>query len=236
MLTTPSQLRRLLQLPALRGRDAGLLRHRPGHPQHRPGGRRGERGRAHGGDPARAHLRLPSRPARARARSLTRAGIPMLEDACQALGARRREGPAPSAPPDPAGLRLLRQQADDDRRGRRPDPRRRRDGRALPQRAQPGPRPRHVPGRPLGDRVQLPHDRHPGRDRDRAARALRRAARGAGRRSRRPTPSASRELGAPAGEGDPDGLVLPCADRGDERAQLVRLHRAAARRPRTATT
>ena len=41
----PPELRRLGQLPALRGRDAGLLRHRSGHPQ--PRSRRG-RGRGRG--------------------------------------------------------------------------------------------------------------------------------------------------------------------------------------------
>ena len=41
VLTSPLQLRRLGQLPALRGRAAGLLRRRPGDPRPRPGRRRG---------------------------------------------------------------------------------------------------------------------------------------------------------------------------------------------------
>ena len=71
------------------------------------------------------------------------------------------------------------------------------------------------------------------------AAARRRAAR---RRPLRRAPRRAR-CGAPAGEGDPDGLVLPCADRGARAAQLVRLRRAPAgggrprrggRRPRSA--
>ena len=66
VLTTPLSLRRLLQLPALRGRQAGLLRRRPGDADARPGrgrgrGRRGDRGPAAG-----PHLRLPGGDRRAR--------------------------------------------------------------------------------------------------------------------------------------------------------------------------
>ena len=43
----PVQLRRVRQLRALRGRAAGVLRHRPAHAQHRTRGRRGGGHRAH---------------------------------------------------------------------------------------------------------------------------------------------------------------------------------------------
>ena len=88
----PLQLRRLRQLPALRGRAAGLLRRRPGDAQHRPGGRRGGRGRAHGRDPARPHLRLPGRDGPRSRRSPPSAASAILEDACEALGAVDAEG------------------------------------------------------------------------------------------------------------------------------------------------
>ena len=55
----PLQLRRLGQLPALRGRPPGLLRRRPGHAQPRPGRGRGGGRRAQRRHPAGPHLRLP---------------------------------------------------------------------------------------------------------------------------------------------------------------------------------
>ena len=62
------QLRRVGQLPALRGRDAGVLRHRPAHAQHRRRTRPARRvDGAHHRAAAGAHLRLPGRHAGARA-------------------------------------------------------------------------------------------------------------------------------------------------------------------------
>ena len=101
----PVQLRRLGQLPPLRGRAAGLLRRRPGHPQPRSGGRRGGGRRAHGRDPAGPHLRLPGRHAGARG-DRRRHGLGILEDACEALGAvdaeGRRSALAATSPPSPS--------------------------------------------------------------------------------------------------------------------------------------
>ena len=51
-------------------------------------------------------------------------GLAIVEDACEALGARHRDGVARRRARQPGGLRLLRQQAADDRRGR--------DGHARP--------------------------------------------------------------------------------------------------------
>ena len=86
------QLRRLGQLPALRGRDAGLLRRRPGDAQPRPGGGRGRDRRAHRGPAPGRHPRLPGRDRRSSSGSPPSAGLGLLEDACEALGARDPEG------------------------------------------------------------------------------------------------------------------------------------------------
>ena len=88
----PLQLRRLGQLPALRGGAAGLLRRRPGDAQPRPGRRGGGGRRAHRRHPADPHLRLPGGDAGARARWPRRHGLGILEDACEALGAVDSEG------------------------------------------------------------------------------------------------------------------------------------------------
>ena len=113
--------------------------------------------------------------------------IPILEDACQALGAIDAEGrPVGTAGhvaafafyankqmttgeggvlvPLPAGEEMAEVLRSERNQGRSPDMAR---------------------GRPRPDRLQLPDDRHPGGDRDRPARAARRDARGAGRCGRR---------------------------------------------------
>ncbi len=114
----PLQLRRFGELPALRGSEAGVLRRRPRDPQHRPGRRRGRCRRAHRGDPAGGHLRLPGGARRARpGRRATRSG-----DARRRLrGPRRgrRRGGQGRRPREHRHLRLLRQQADDDGGGGR---------------------------------------------------------------------------------------------------------------------
>ena len=111
-------VRRVGELRDLRGRDAGLRRHRPAHAttstrrRSRPRSRRADEG-----DRRRRHLRLPGRvrraardlrPARARARR------------GRVRGARRPlQGPAARLARPAGGLRVLPQQADDDGRGRR---------------------------------------------------------------------------------------------------------------------
>ena len=77
-----------------------------------------------------AHLRLPGRAAGARARSPRDRGLGVLEDACEALGAARRRRAIGRRARQPRDLRLLRQQADHDRRGRHARRRRRRARRA----------------------------------------------------------------------------------------------------------
>ena len=112
------QLRGLRQLPALRGGAAGLLRHRPAHAQHRPGGRRRRGRRAHHRPASGAHLRLPGRHAGARAagrraRAVDRGG--RLRGA-RGRARRRRAGRRPR---QPGRVRLLPEQAADDGGGRR---------------------------------------------------------------------------------------------------------------------
>ena len=60
-------VRGLRERGPLRARAAGVRRHRSGHAEPRPAGRRGGRRRAHGGPAAGAHLRLPGRRGGARA-------------------------------------------------------------------------------------------------------------------------------------------------------------------------
>ena len=102
----PVQLRRLGQLPALRGGDAGLLRRRPGDARPRPGG--GSRGgrRAHRRAVARGHPRLPGGDAGARA---ARGGVRPGHARGRLRGARSRATPracgsarAATSPPSPS--------------------------------------------------------------------------------------------------------------------------------------
>ena len=94
----------------------------PVHAQPRPGGRGGRGHRAHDRAAAGPHLRLPGRPAGASSAM----GLPIVEDACEALGAVHADGTPVGGARPPGGLRLLRQQAADDRRGRHGHARRRR--------------------------------------------------------------------------------------------------------------
>ena len=158
----------------------------------------------------------------------------MLEDACEALGAVDAEGVRVGARGHLADLRLLRQQAADHGRGR--DDRRRRRPRSRPACAASATRAaRRTWAGSTHDRLgfnyrltelqaalgvaQLERLDELLAERARVAALYARAPGGA-------------RCGAPAGEGDPAGLVLPCADRGRRAAQLVRLRGpAAGRRP-----
>ena len=116
----PPQLRRLGQLPALRGRQAGLLRHRSGHPE--PWIPRRSRPRSGRRRPGSCRsTSSATRPTCRRSRELaSEQDLGMLEDACQALGAHRQHGPQDRHRRAISPLRLLRQQADDDGGGRHP--------------------------------------------------------------------------------------------------------------------
>ena len=83
--------------------------------------RRGRGGghRAHDRPAAGAHLRLPGRHAGLRARWRAERGLWIVEDACEALGAVHADGTRRRRARQPGGVRLLPEQADDDRRGRR---------------------------------------------------------------------------------------------------------------------
>ena len=110
-------VRRVGELLPLRGRDAGLRRRRPAHVQPRPGRGRGRDHAADEGGRRGRHLRLPVR-ARPAARAL-RAARPRA-DRRRVRGARRRvPRPAGRRPRRRRGLRVLPEQADHDRRGRR---------------------------------------------------------------------------------------------------------------------
>ena len=132
------------------------------HAQPRPGGRRG---RDH--DRARA----PSSPSTSSAtRSeleelqaiCERHGLALIDDACEALGA-RLQGAAGRRPGPGRRLRVLPQQADHDRRGRhRHDPVGG-DLAAAQEPSQPGARRRWRLARPRAARLQLPDRRHPAR-------------------------------------------------------------------------
>ena len=114
----PVLVRRLGERDRLRARAARVRRYRPAHADDRPG-RRGRGGRpAHAGAAAGPHLRLAGRRAGARAaRAADRRG--RLRGARRALRRRRRGRRARP----PGRVRLLRQQAADDRRGRDGDAR-----------------------------------------------------------------------------------------------------------------
>ena len=94
----PVLVRRVGQRDRLRARAAGLRRHRPAHADDRPGGRRGGRDRAHDARCCRCTSSAgpPTSPA------LERLGLPIVEDACEALGARYADGVAVGARGHPA--------------------------------------------------------------------------------------------------------------------------------------
>ena len=89
-------VRRLGELRALRGRDAGLRRHRPGHAQPRPGRGRGGDHAADEGDPAVDIFGYPCELDGAARRSPSGTGSRIIEDACEALGAEYRGRPVGS--------------------------------------------------------------------------------------------------------------------------------------------
>ena len=151
-----------------------------------------------------------------------RHGLAIVEDACEALGARHADGVAVGGRGQPRGVRLLRQQAADDRRGRDGHARRPGAEGADRLRAQPGPRARHGLARPRPARLQLPALGHRLRARDRAARAAR------ARCSRARARVAALYREALAGI---EGLELPCADSdGDGRGWFVFVVQLPARR------
>ena len=146
-------------------------------------------------------------------------GLGLLEDSCEALGAHDSEGRQVGSRGNLATFAFYANKQLATGEGGMVVRARPGDGGAAAQRAQPGPGAGHGLGRPRPARLQLPAHGRAGRDRRRAARAPRRDAGGRGRES--PAMYTERlaalDYGAPAGAGDPAGLVLPCADRGDER-------------------
>ena len=187
---------------------AGVRRHRPGHAQPRPGSGGRCRDRSHVSDPAGAHLRLPGRSAGVRAaRAADRRG--RLRGAWRRTCRRQGGG----RPRPPGGLRLLREQAVDDGRGRDDHARRRGHEAAGRLRAQPGPGARHGLARSRPPRLQLPPQRRRLGDRPRATRATGRHAR---------EPRTGRRL-VSRGARRRRGLELPCPDvpGGDRRGWFV---------------
>ena len=181
-------------------------------------------GRRTRGAAAGPHLRLPGRHPGARApRAADRRG--RLRGA-RGLPRRRHAGRRARAS---RGLRVLRQQADHDGRGRHGRARLGRAEGAHRLRAQPGPRARHGLARPRPARLQLPALRHRVRARARAARAARRHARRA-RPRRGLVPRGARGARRPSA-----ASCCRARTQGGDRARLVRVRRAAARRTPTAT-
>ena len=184
-------------------------------------------GSCRGGDHRRA--RGPSSPSTSTAirasstscgRSATRHGIALIDDACEALGARYKGARSARTAPS-AVVRLLPEQADHDRRGRhRHDPLRGRVA-AAPEPSQPGSRRLRRLARARTARLQLPDRRHPCRDRPRPAREARRDPR-----------ARARAVAERYGEllAGIDGARAPARGRRRPRAVVVRLRRRASRR------
>ena len=210
--------------------------HRSGDAEPRSGGGRGGGHRADVGHPARRPVRVPGGYAGARAdRGRTRSGT--ARGLMRGRRSRRRRRRARRRSRQPGHLRLLRQQAADHRRGRR-------DRAALARGRGASSRSERNQGRAL-DMGWVAHERLGfnyrltdlqaaigiaqleradgcWRTRARVAVAVQRAPRRDRRCARR-------------GEGDPEGLVLPCADRGARATELVRLRGPAAPPRPTAT-
>ena len=209
VVTSPFSFVATANAVALRGRDAGVRRHRPGHAQPRPGGRGGR-------DQPRARARC--------CRSTSSATRPTCPRSSATACRSSRTPPRRSAASTPTAagrrarasgdLRLLREQADDDGRGRDDHARLGGAEGADRLRAQPGPRARHGLARPRPARLQLPALRHRLRARPRPARAARRHARRA-RPGGRLVPRGARRAAAER------GLALPCDAGGAVRGWFV---------------
>ena len=210
---------------ALRARAAGVRRHRPGHAQPRPGGGRGGDHRPHDRAAAGPHLRLPGR----HARRSSAHGLPIVEDACEALGARARRRRRGRRPRPPGGVRLLRQQAAHHRRGR--------DAHARLRRAQGA---RSTPSATRAARPTWAGSTTTGSASTTACRTSR-------ARSGSPSSSGSTAC-SPTARAWPGwyrealarlaterGLGLPCEDAGGDAPRLVRVRRPAPARASTAT-
>ena len=167
---------------ALRGRAAGLRRHRPGHAEHRTRGGRGGGHRAHDRPAAGPHLRLPGRHGRLRARWPPTAGSGSSRTPARRSARVHADGTPVGARGNLAVFAFYANKqlttgeggmvvcADAGGQG------------AHRLRAQPGPRARHGLARPRPARLQLPALRRRVRARHRPARAARRDA---GRRAQR---------------------------------------------------
>ena len=223
VITSPYSFAALGELLRLRGRRAGLRGRRSAHAEPRPGGGRGGGDAADEGDRRGRHLRLP---VRARAAPRDRRAPRARPDRGLLRGARRRVRRRPDRLARPVvRVRLLREQADHDRRGRDGDDALRGGVAAAPLAPQPGARRLRRVARARAARVQLPPRRHRRRDGDRPGREA------------RPDPRASRlrrEALCRALAGHPR---RGAAVRGRRRARalVVRLRRRACRTARRAS-
>ena len=224
VVTTPFSFVATANAPGLRGRPAGLRRHRSGDAQPGPGRGRRPTG-AHDSAAARPHLRLPRRPAGVRApRAADRRGRGRVAGGAL-RGRHHRRGARPSG-----DLRVLRQQADHHRRGR--DDRPRLGGAQAADRlasATRAARPTWTGSTTTGS-ASTTASRI---SRARSAPAQLDPARRAPLRPRAGGRGPYREALAPlAAE---HGLALPCEDAGGNQAQLVRLPACSCRRASIAT-
>ena len=158
--------------------------------------------------------------------ALERLGLPLVEDACEALGAVHADGVAVGARGHPAVFGFYANKQLTTGEGGMVTTARRGGQGARRQRAQPGPRPGHGLARPRPPRLQLPPQRP-------ARRASAWPSSTASTRCSRPArgvAAAYRE--ALAGLERERGSGCPCPDAGGDRRGLVRLRRAGPARPR----
>ena len=169
----PVLVRRQRQRRRLRARAAGVRRHRPGHAEPRPP--RPPPPRSPSG--RRRCCRCTSSATRPTCRAFERLGLPIVEDACEALGAVYADGVAVGGRGHPAVFGFYANKQLTTGEGGMVTIARRGAQGADRLRAQPGPRAGHGLARPRPARLQLPPVGHRLRARARPARAARRDAR-----------------------------------------------------------
>ncbi len=219
------QLRRLGQLPALRGRAAGLLRHRPAHAQHRSRGGRGRRSASARPGCCRCTSSATRPTCRRSSGSRAERGLWLVEDACEALGAVHADGTPVGARGNLVGVRLLPEQAADDGGGGRRDRRLgRRSRSASTPSATRAARPTWAGSTTTGSASTTASTTSPARSASRSSSASTRCS---------PPARASPALYTEALGRGRGPRRLPCPDADGDRAQLVRLRGPAAARRRS---
>ena len=222
VVTTPFSFVASANCDRVREGAAGVLRHRPAHAEHRPGGSRGGRDRAHHRSAAGPHLRLPGGHAGARVARRRTAACGSSRTPARHSAPRHGDGTCVGARGHPAVFAFYpNKQMTTGEGGMRRQPVGGRQG-ARRLRAQPGPRTGHGLARPRPARLQLPALGH------RCALGIAQLERLDDLLGQR-APWRALYDEALAGI---DGLTLPVPGQRRRRAQLVRLRRPAAARGR----